>query len=321
MINLSLDIVVPCYNESGNIEPVIIETRKSLGDYFAGLNLIFIDDGSKDNTEEVVSLAINKYKDIGIQYIKFTRNYGKEKAVKCGIDHSKSDLCAIMDGDLQHPPVKLTEAFKKMEESKSSIVYITPLKRIKSLYQKFGTYGYEKILNVFSKEKVYLTDFTLLNKKAVDIIKLFNESDFYTRGILSMLGLKSAEIFYTPLERVYGKTNFSFKKLMGLAVYGVTSVSVKPLRMAIYLGFLVSLISMLFGVFLVIEKIIDGQPIPGFATLGFGMFFFAGIQLLFLGLIGEYVGKTFIQSKNRPIYTIDTYLNNNDFKQDEKADN
>jgi glycosyltransferase involved in cell wall biosynthesis len=311
-MNPSLDIVVPCYNESRNVIPLIEETQKSLGHYFSKLTLIFVDDGSKDDTSEIVDKAIGTYKSIGIKYIKFTRNYGKEKAVKCGLDHSESELCAIMDGDLQHPPVKITDAWQKMTEEKSSIVYISPLKRIKYLYQKFGTYGYRKLLNTFSKEKVYLTDFTLLNKKAVDIIKLYNEADFYTRGILSILGLKASEIFYTPQERMYGKTNFSFKKLIGLAIYGVMSVSVKPLRMAIYFGLFISFISMLFGVYIVIEKIVSGQPIPGFATLGFGMFFFAGIQLLFLGLIGEYIGKTFIQTKNRPIYTIDTYLSNTD---------
>lgn len=309
-MNPSLDIVIPCYNESGNIFPLINETKNSLAGFFKKVTLIFVDDGSADNTEEIIRQAAKDNNSIGIKYIRFTRNHGKEKAVKCGLDHSQSELCAIMDGDLQHPPGKLIEAWHIMSENKSSIVYISPDKRIKYLYQKLGTYGYKKMLDIFSKEKVYLTDFTLLNNKAVSIIKQYNESDFYTRGILSLLGLQSSEVFYTPQERTYGKTNFSFKKLIGLAVYGVTSVSVKPLRMAIYFGLFVSFISILFGIYLVVEKIISGQPIPGFATLGFGMFFFSGVQLMFLGLIGEYVGKTFIQSKNRPIYTIDTYFSN-----------
>jgi polyisoprenyl-phosphate glycosyltransferase len=317
----NLDIIVPCYNESRNIAPLIDEIQKSLQLYFNNLTVILIDDGSKDDTEEIVIQTIRSTQSLRIKYIKFTRNFGKEIAVKCGIDHSDAELCAIMDGDMQHPPAKLIDAWLKMDEDKSSIIYISPLKRIIHFHQKFGTYGYRKLLNVFSKEKVFLTDFTLLDKKAVSFIKQFNEADFYTRGILSIIGLKASEVFYTPQERKYGKTNFSLKKLISLAIDGVISVSVKPLRIAIYFGLLVSLFSMIFGIYLVIEKLIKGQPIPGFATLGFGMFFFSGIQLLFLGLIGEYVGKTFIQVKNRPIYTIGLYLNSIINDPDEKADN
>jgi polyisoprenyl-phosphate glycosyltransferase len=306
----SLDIVIPCFNESRNVIPLIEEIKRCLLSAFKRVTVIFVDDGSIDDTEAVIQPIVKDDKDIFVKYIKFTRNYGKEIAVKCGIDHSESDLCVIMDGDLQHPPASAIEAFKKMMEDKSSIVYITPLKRIKYTYQKLGTYGYQKLLDTFSREKVHLTDFTLIDKKAANIIKLYNESDFYTRGILSLLGLKASEIFYTPQERKYGETKFSLKRLIGLAVYGVISVSTKPLRIAIYTGTVVSLVSMLFGTYLVIEKVVSGQPIPGFATLGFGMFFFSGIQLMFLGLIGEYVGKTFIQSKNRPIYTIDMFLDN-----------
>ncbi len=306
----SLDIIVPCYNESKNIAPLVEAVKKNLCSVFDKLTLIFVDDGSKDDTIEVINGIIAAHKDIAIKYLRFTRNYGKEIAVKCGIDHSESDLCAIMDGDLQHPPACIIEAYETMQREHSSIVYISPLKRIKYTYQKLGTYGYKKLLNTFSKNKVFLTDFTLFDKKAVDIMKLYNESDFYTRGILSILGLKCSEIFYTPVERIYGHSNFSFKKMIGLAVYGVISVSTKPLRIAIYFGLMVSFLSILYGTYILIEKLVNGQPIPGFATLGFGLFFFAGIQLLFLGLIGEYVGKTFIQSKNRPIYTVEIYLQN-----------
>jgi TM2 domain-containing membrane protein YozV len=224
-----------------------------------------------------------------------------------------------MDGDLQHPPEALIDAYKKLTEEESSIIYISPLKRTKQVHQKIGAYGYRKLINTFSKDKVYLTDFSILDKKAIDLIKQFNEADFYTRGILSVIGLKSSEIFYKPKKRIYGKTNYSFKKSVNLAIDGIISVSIKPLRIAIYTGIIISILSMLFGLFLVIEKMALGQPIPGFATMGFGMFFMGGIQLLFLGLIGEYVGKTYLQAKNRPIYTIDEVLSNEN--RDEDADN
>lgn len=304
-IRKTLDIIIPVFNEMFNIEALFTVIEKEIFGNFEKVNLIVIDDGSSDNTSEEVVKNISKFPELNIVFIKFTRNYGKEIAVKCGIDHSVSDLCAIMDGDLQHPPQCIIKANEAMQQNNANLVYITPAKREKGFYQKLGTSGYKRIINFLSKEKVYLTDFTLMDRKAVEIVQQFNESDFYTRGILSIVGLRTFEIFYVPNSRFKGKTKFSFFKLFNLAFNGIISVSTRPLRLAIYLGITVSLVSMLFGIYLVIEKIRFGQEIAGFATLGFGLFFFAGLQLLFIGLIGEYVGKTYIQTKNRPLYTID----------------
>jgi glycosyltransferase involved in cell wall biosynthesis len=306
----SLDIVIPIYNESENIKPLLEEITSKLVGFFNPLTVILVDDGSIDDTPVRIENIIKEHKKINIKYYRFTRNYGKEIAVKCGIDQSGSEFCSIMDGDLQHPPESLIEAYGKLTTTDANIIYISPKKRTTHFHQKLGAFGYKKILNTFSKAKVYLTDFTLMDKKTVDLVKQFNESDFYTRGILSIVGLVSAEIHYTVHERKHGKTKFSFAKLINLAIDGVISVSTRPLRMAIYAGVIVSILSILFGMYLLFEKLILGQPIPGFATMGFGMFFLGGIQLLFLGLIGEYVGKTFIQAKKRPLYTIDYKLSN-----------
>ncbi len=306
----SLDIVVPVYNELENLKPLLQEITLKLADVFNPLTVILVDDGSIDDTPVYIKNIVKEYKKINIKYFRFTRNYGKEIAVKCGIDQSESEFCSIMDGDLQHPPESLIEAHKKITSTNANIIYISPKKRMTHFHQKLGAFGYKKILNTFSKNKVYLTDFTFMDIKTVDIVKQFNESDFYTRGILSIVGLISEEIFYTVQERKYGKTKFSLAKLINLAIDGVISVSTKPLRIAIYAGIFVSIVSIIFGLSLLFEKLILGQPIPGFATLGFGMFFLGGIQLLFLGLIGEYVGKTFIQAKKRPLYTIDYQFSN-----------
>ncbi len=306
----SCDIVIPVYNESENLNPLLEEITSKLADFFNPLTVILVDDGSIDDTPLKIKNIIKEYKKINIKYYRFTRNYGKEIAVKCGIDQSGSEFCSIMDGDLQHPPESLIEAHAKLTTTDANIIFISPKKRMTHFHQKLGAFGYKKILNTFSKDKVYLTDFTFMDKKTVDLVKQFNESDFYTRGILSIVGLVSKEIYYTVQERKFGKTKFSFAKLINLAIDGVISVSTRPLRMAIYAGVFVSILSILFGMYLLFEKLVRGQPIPGFATLGFGMFFLGGIQLLFLGLIGEYVGKTFIQAKKRPLYTIDYKLSN-----------
>lgn len=316
-----LDIVIPCFNEAKNLFPLIEEVENKLKGQFEKINLIMVDDGSKDETMEIISQAMETFTFVTIDYLRFTRNFGKEIAVKCGLDHSNASYCAIMDADLQHPPNYLVEAAKRMQAHGPSIVYISPLKRRTYAHQKVGAYGYRKLINAFSKDTVFLTDFSLLDRKAINLIKQFNESDFYTRGILSVIGLKSYEIFYQPEERRFGTSKFSFIKLVNLAIDGVISVSTKPLRVAIYVGLTLAMFSMLFGVFMVFEKVVLGQPIPGLPTMGFGLFFLGGIQIFFLGIIGEYVGKTFIQSKNRPLYTIDTEIKTKPVADNEKARN
>jgi glycosyltransferase involved in cell wall biosynthesis len=280
--------------------------KDSVANHFREVTIFFVDDGSNDDTEYVIEkLIFDEKLGIKIQYIKLIKNHGKELAVKCGIDHSASDYCVIMDGDLQHPPESIVDALKKSVSTNAKVICILPKKRDVRLYQIIGTYIYKKILEHLSKEKIFFTDFIFMQNSAVNIIKLYNESDFYTRGILSLIGYKIEEVFYEPQKRKHGTSKFSFIKLYNLAINGVISVSTKPLRMAIYFGLCISTLSILFGFYLVIEKLALGQPIPGFATLGAGLFFLGGIQLLFLGIIGEYIGKTFIQAKNRPLYTVE----------------
>lgn len=301
----TIDIVIPVHNESGNIFALFSEIKKEIVGKFDKIKLIIIDDRSNDSTSTVIAKNVEKFPEFAILYIRFTRNFGKEIAVKCGIDHSANDLCAIMDGDLQHPPKYIIDAHQIIEKGESNMIFISQDRKQKHLLHKISTFTYKGILNFLSKEKVYLTDFILMDRKAVKIVQQYNEYDFYTRGILSIVGLNAEEIFYVPQSRFEGKTKFSLLKLINLAIDGIISVSIRPLRLSIFLGIIVSFLSILFGIWLIVEKIRFGQPIPGFATLGFGLFFFAGVQLLFLGLIGEYVGKTYIQTKNRPIYTID----------------
>lgn len=307
-MNQDLDIVIPIYNEENNIHPLVSELHKKLKNYFRFITLYFVDDGSSDNTESVFqNFEQQTLANLQVKYIKLSRNYGKEIAVKCGIDHSTADLCAIMDGDLQHPPEKIIEALEKIQ-SGYDIVYISKFVRKESFVKRAGTYGFKKLINHYSSKKIFFTDFTLLDRKSIESIKRYNESDFYLRGILSQIGHKETEIFYVPNQRNFGKTKFSFVNLLRLAINAVISISAKPLNIAIYIGFLVSLLSFCFGFYLLVEKLFFRQTIPGFATLSVGLFFLTGIQIFIIGMIGKYIGKIFMESKKRPIYIIDYML-------------
>lgn len=298
----TIDLIVPLYNEEQNIKPFYDRVILCLKGVFSQTTINFIDDGSIDNTENEI-FSLNQLPGFRIRYIKLARNFGKELAVKTGIDHSESDYCAIIDGDLQHPPEKILEAYQKIIKG-YNIVHISRSTGKGGVSRGIGSIIFDKIINFFSPTRIHFTDFKLLDRKAVSVIKKFREADYYNRGIIDLIGLNATEIFYQPDPRQYGKSKFSLKKLVNLAVDGLLSVSIRPLRISIYFGLVISSLSFFWGLFILFEKIWKGQPIPGFTTLAVALFFMGGIQLLFLGLIGEYVGKTFIESKKRPQYII-----------------
>lgn len=298
-----INLIVPIFNEHKNLVPFFEKSVKILSYNFSKIQFIFIDDGSTDATETEIH-KLKASDNIKIKYIKFTRNHGKEIAMKSGLDNVESGLCAIIDGDLQHPPEKINDAYEKIKEG-YNIVHISRNKDIDSIFRRMGSKLFDKLINLFSFNKIYLTDFKLLDDKAVSIIKNYSEANYFNRGIVDLIGLKFTEIFYIPNERKYGKSKFSFTSLTNLAIDGIISVSIKPLRLSIYFGLIISVLSILYGLYLLYEKIFLGQPIPGFATLAIAMFFLGGLQLMFLGIIGEYIGKIFIESKRRPQYLIE----------------
>jgi dolichol-phosphate mannosyltransferase len=298
-----INLIVPIFNEQKNLIPFFSKTIKILSDNFSKIQFIFIDDGSTDSTEAEIH-KLKTSDNIKIKYIKFTRNHGKEIAMKSGIDNVETGLCAIIDGDLQHPPEKINEAYEKIKDG-YNIVHISRNKDIGSIFRRLGSKLFDKLINLFSFRRIYLTDFKLLDDKAISIIKNYSEVNYFNRGIVDLIGLKSTEIFYIPDERKFGKSKFSLTSLTNLAIDGVISVSIKPLRISIYFGLSISVLSIFYGLFLLYEKIFLGQPIPGFATLAIAMFFLGGLQLMFLGIIGEYIGKIFLESKRRPQYLIE----------------
>ena len=301
----SIDILIPIYNEEKNIIPLIEHIRSILIKNFLKINIIFIDDGSTDKTEEKINDIVFNDKTLDIKYIRLSKNFGKDKALKCGIDHSTSEICAMIDADFQHPVEKIVEAIEKIDEGYNIVHILKSEHNFGGKFRKMGSLLFNRLVNFLSDTEIDLTDFKVMDKKAINKIQNFNETFYFSAGVIDLVGLKSTRIEYEPAERKYGKSKFSSISLAKLAIHSIMAVSVKPLRISIYAGILISSLSLIYGMYILFEKIFLGQTIPGFATLAIAIFFTSGIQLLFLGIIGEYLGKTFIEVKKRPQYLVD----------------
>jgi len=302
--NTYIDVVIPIYNEQKNIVSLVEHTTTVLLRFFTKITFILVDDGSTDNTRYEIEQLNNMPSSVYVKYICLARNYGKDLALKCGIDHSTSPICAMMDGDFQHPPEKIVEAYQKIVEGYNIVHILKQEYNHIPWYRQIGSNLFKWVVNFLSGSQINLTDFKVLDSNAISALKQFKEKSFFSAGIIDMIGLASTAIYYYPQKRKHGMSKFSFLRLFALAFASIIAISVKPLRISIYFGFAISFVSFLYGFFIICEKIFLGQPIPGFPTLAAAIFFLGGLQLLFLGVIGEYLGKTFLESKRRPQYTI-----------------
>lgn len=305
-IKKKIDIIIPCYNEKNSIKALQKEIQKVFEyklsqkyDY----TLIFVNDGSSDDT--LYELKKLSTEEKNVKYIHFSRNFGHQLAVKAGIDNANGDIVISMDADLQHPPSLIPEMVKKWEEGYQVVGTLrTYGDEIDLKKKKTSTYFY-KLLNIISDIEIKegAADFRLLDKKVVAIIKSMKESEPFLRGMVPWVGFNQTYIPYIAQKRYAGETKYTIGKMLKLAIVGVTSFSVKPLYFAVYLGFLFSMLSVLYIPY-VLWAFINGTEISGWASLIMTIVFFGGIQLIMLGIIGIYIGKIFQQTKERPAYII-----------------
>ncbi|MDO4881398.1 MAG: glycosyltransferase family 2 protein [Capnocytophaga sp.] len=300
-----IDIVVPCYNESENIRPLYEAVnnvfQEKLPEY--AFSLIFVNDGSSDNSLEILKKLSNETENV--KYISFSRNFGHQLAVKAGLDNAFADAVISMDCDLQHPPALLPELIQKWEEGNQVVATLrtypadTPKKKQKT------SHHFYKILNLLSDIEIKegSADFRLLDQSVVKIIRTMNENEPFLRGIVPWVGFQQIYVPYTAQARFAGETKYTMKKMLHLALTGVTAFSVKPLYFAVFLGFFFSLLSILYVPY-VIYSFLNGSEISGWASLIMTVVFFGGLQLIILGIIGIYIGKIFKQTKERPSYII-----------------
>lgn len=299
-----ISIVIPVYNESANIVHVV----ETITGVFAGLNyayeLVLIDDGSTDGSaRDIKELAKT---DPHIVFVLLSRNFGKDNAISAGLARSQGDAVITIDADLQHPPEMIPEMIALWEKGNEVVYTYREGKNEHSDSFKRLTSGFfYKIINNLSDLDLEdgISDFRLMDKKVVAILNQLSEEEPFFRGLVKWVGFQQAGIPYTPKPRLAGETKYSTKVLAKLAVRGITSFSTRPLYLAAYLGFIFSMLSLLYIPY-IIFSFYFGHPISGWASVIATIAFFGGLQLTILGLIGIYLGKLFMQSKQRPHYIV-----------------
>ncbi len=306
-----ISIVIPSFNEEGNIKIIV----KALNEVMQKLNysyeLIFVDDGSSDKTlsilQEISAIDSNVF------FIELSRNFGHQNALKAGLDLASGDCIITMDGDMQHPPEMIPQLIEKWEEG-YDIVYTRRLEDKKlPAFKKITSKYFYKFINYISEIKIEegTADFRLMDKKVSTVFFAFSENELFIRGLVNWVGFNQFEIDYKPAERFSGNSKYTVKKMMQFALKGITSFSIRPLYLSIFLGISLFLLSLLFYTLYVFYSIYYGHVISGWASVIFTIVLFGGLNLIVLGIIGVYVGKLFMQSKQRPNYLIrDTNLEN-----------
>ena len=299
-----LSIVSPVYNEAENLGEFYSRVINATDNLNLEIEIIYINDGSQDSTIDIITKQ--RQIDNRITIIDLSRNFGKEIALTAGLDYSSGDAVIVIDADLQDPPELIPKLVEKWREGYD----VVNAKRIKrkgeSLLKKVMSYIYYRLLFYLSDINVPRDtgDFRLLNKNALDALLKLREKHRYMKGLFVWVGFKQKEIEYEREARFKGKTKWDFFSLFNLAFDGLTSFSIMPLRLASTIGFLSALIGFFYGAVIVFKTLFFHEPVAGFTSLVVLITFFGGIQLLSIGIIGEYIGRIFNETKNRPLYVV-----------------
>jgi glycosyltransferase involved in cell wall biosynthesis len=298
-----ISVVIPAYNEAGNVEIIAKKVSEQL-ETTDSYEIIFVDDGSTDSTLEEIKKITGVEK--RIKYISFSRNFGHQKALKAGLDHANGECVISMDADLQHPPELIKKLIDKWREGYDVVYTVRRDKKNTGLVKKITSLIFYKILNRISDVDIPLgaADFRLLDRKVVYELRRFKENWLFVRGLVSWLGFRQIGIEYDVQKRHTGRSKYAFSKMIAFAIQGITSFSILPLRLSMIFGFFFSFGAFLYAAYALYAKYIMKVAIVGWTSILISVLFLGGIQLIFLGVIGEYLGKMFIETKNRPSYVI-----------------
>ena len=304
-----LSIVVPVYNEEDNIQKFYTTVKDVLQTLDYDYEIIFVDDGSSDDSAGMLRYIGNQ--DSKVKVLLLARNFGHQLALTCGLDYAQGDAVITMDGDMQHPPELISELVKHWESGADVVRTIRDSTEDASWAKAFTSKYYYKVLNKLANVPIVEggSDFRLMNRKSLETLKLFREHGRFLRGIVGDLGFVQHEFHFIAPPRFAGTSKFSVKKMMRFALDGITAFSRVPLRLALYIGLLCGLFSLIMIGHILFVHFFSDNVISGWSTLGVAIFFLGGVQLVGIGIIGEYVGRIFEEVKQRPLYWVKDTIN------------
>lgn len=303
-----VSILVPCYNEEASLPKLYEEVSKLMNSEDSyDWELFFINDGSRDRTIDIIKELYEK--DHRISYVDLARNFGKENAMLAGFDYVKGDCMVIMDADLQDPPSLLPEMLKYWEEGYDDVYAKRNSRGKESWLRKKLSMLFYTILDHSTRYEVLrnVGDFRLLDRKCINALKQLRENERYTKGLFCWIGYKKKEILFDRGDRVAGQSNWGYHALFNLAIEGITSFTTAPLRIATFIGLIVAVWALGYMGWIIAKVLIWGDPVQGYPTIMTVMLFLGAIQLISIGILGEYIARIFNESKGRPTYLINEY--------------
>jgi glycosyltransferase involved in cell wall biosynthesis len=298
-----ISVVVPAFNEADNLPALLTELEPALRSLTDRWEILLVDDGSRDTTAEAIAPWLRRP---GVRYLRLSRNFGKEAALTAGIDHAEGDVAVLMDADGQHPVAVLPAMLRAWHAGADMVCAVRRTRASESLAKRVGTRLFYRLANAGSPVRIPRDagDFRLLDRRVVEALKALPERNRFMKGLYAWVGFDTRLLPYDPAPRREGRTHFSLRRLARLALTGVTAFSNLPLRLWSGVGAVIAAGALVYGVWILIEHMMYGHPVPGWATLVAGLMFFSGVQLLSIGILGEYIGRIFDEVKQRPVYLV-----------------
>jgi dolichol-phosphate mannosyltransferase len=298
-----ISLVVPAFNEEENL-PVLVHRLMAVMERYDNYEILIVDDGSSDQTRYVLRELSKAYS--VVRFLSFSRNFGHQMALRAGYEHARGEAVICLDADLQHPPELIPTLIDKWNEGYEVVYTVRQADPKLSWFKRTTSKYFYRMLRSVSNLQIEdgAADFRLLDRKVVDTIKQFKENDLFLRGAISWVGFRQCRILYEPAARYAGRSKYSFRKMLQLAAMGITSFSTRPLYLSVLLGFAMSFFALLFGAEAMYEYFFTNATVSGWTTLVVLLVLIGGVQFIMIGIIGVYLGKTFVEVKGRPAYII-----------------
>ena len=316
-----ITIIIPAFNEEESLPKCLERVTKLIDKEKAyDFEVLLIDDGSKDKTVNIIKKKREEDKRFG--YVTFSRNFGKEIAIMAGMDYAKGDAVIFIDADLQDPPEVIPELIKYWEEGYDDVYAKRRSRKGESWLKKWTSKMYYRVLQKMTNVEIQKDtgDFRLLDRRCVNALKKMRESSRNSKSMFSWIGYKKKEVLYDRDPRIAGKTKWNYVRLVDLALDGITSFTTSPLKISTYLAIPTFVVFIIYFIYAIIKAIVVGEPVQAYQAIILLVLFFAGINIMLFGIVGEYLGRIFKESKGRPLYFVDEYNGKKEMNEDKKKE-